>query len=222
MSRNAALVTGAGLSKRMGPGIKKEYRRLDGVPVLARSMAVFQNTGLFAEMAVTVPPGQVGQARDLVAPFVDTGKIRFVEGGLTRRDSVFLGLSALQGLDIEYVLIHDAARPWITPELIRLVLEKTIERGAVIPVVDVTDALVKTTPDGRVGTHMAKNGLRGAQTPQGFAYQEIFQAHQAARRGGGEFYDDAQVLLAAGGSVFTVPGDPANRKITYTHDLEDL
>ncbi len=222
MSRNAALVTGAGLSTRMGPGMKKEYRRLDGIPVLARSMAVFQNTGLFTAMAVTVPPGQVEQAQNLVAPFVKSGNILFVEGGLTRRDSVFLGLSALRGLAIEYVLIHDAARPWITPELIRLVLKETVEHGAVIPVIHVTDAVVETTSDGRVGTHLAKNVLRGVQTPQGFRYQEIFRAHQAARREGGEYYDDAQVFLAGGGSVFTVPGDPANRKITYTHDLEDL
>jgi 2-C-methyl-D-erythritol 4-phosphate cytidylyltransferase len=222
VSRNAALITGAGSSTRMNSGLKKEYRLLDGVPVLARSLTAFQATGLFAAIVVTVPPGQTEQAKDLVAPFADTDIVSFIEGGTIRRESVFLGLQALRDHDIEYVLIHDAARPWITADLVRAVLDGAVRHDAAIPVIGITDALVETGPDNRIQCHLAKDRIRGVQTPQGFRFEEIFRAHQAARDGAMDCYDDAQVLMASGRAVYTVVGDPANRKITYAHDLEGL
>jgi 2-C-methyl-D-erythritol 4-phosphate cytidylyltransferase len=220
MTRNAALVTGAGNSSRMGQGGKKEYRLIQGTPVLARSLLAFQGTGLFTRIVVTVPPGGVEEARNLVAPFLPVEAILFVAGGDTRRESVYRGLSALVNHDIEYVLIHDAARPWVTVNLIRAVFEATRSRGAAIPVTETPDALVETTPDHRVCRHISKTMVRSVQTPQGFRFREILAAHEAIRDEPGNYYDDAQVLMKAGKNVSIVPGEPANRKITFVHDLE--
>jgi len=216
----AVLVTAAGASERMGPGEKKEYRLLDGLPVLARSLLAFTETGLFTEFLVTVPAGHIERVRELLSPFLPTDGIRFVEGGTTRKESVYNGLKALaEGGDPEFVLIHDAARPWITSALIRSVLEAARARGAAVPVAEICDALVETGPDGEVTRHMPKTKLRAVQTPQGFRFRDILDAHRKARSSRINFYDDAQVLMHAGKTVFTLPGDPANRKITYPCDL---
>jgi 2-C-methyl-D-erythritol 4-phosphate cytidylyltransferase/2-C-methyl-D-erythritol 2,4-cyclodiphosphate synthase len=221
MSGPAALVLAAGCSARMGTGEKKEYRLLGGRPVLAHSLLRFRETGLFPVLLVTVPPGHIDRARDLIRPFLPVDDILFVEGGATRKDSVYRGLQALAKLgDVDFVLIHDAARPWITCDLIRAVLAAAQERNAAIPVADVCDALVETGPDGAVSRHMPKTNLRGVQTPQGFKFRDIWAAHEKARSSRIAFYDDAQVLMHAGKTVYTLPGDPANRKITYPHDLE--
>ncbi|MBN2352310.1 MAG: 2-C-methyl-D-erythritol 4-phosphate cytidylyltransferase [Spirochaetales bacterium] len=220
MSGCAALVTAAGSSVRMGAGEKKEYRTLDGMPVLARSLLAFRETGLFSTLLVTVPPGHIERVRELLGPFLPTEDIRFVEGGTTRKASVFNGLKVLaESAEPDYVLIHDAARPWISPELIRSVLEAAHAHGAAVPVADICDALVETSPDGEVTRHIPKTNLRAVQTPQGFRFRDIWDAHRKARSSRITFYDDAQVLMHAGKTVFTLPGDPANRKITYPCDL---
>ncbi len=220
MSICAALITAAGSSARMGDGEKKEYRLLDGQPVLARSILVFRETGLFGALVVTVPPGHIERAREMLKPYLTPDDIVFVEGGTTRKESVHNGLKSLAKRgDVDFVLIHDAARPWVSGGLIRSVLESAQAHGAAIPVAEVCDALVETGPDGAVTRHMPKTNLRAVQTPQGFRFRDIWEAHEKARSSRINFYDDAQVLMHAGRTVFTLAGDPANRKITYPSDL---
>jgi 2-C-methyl-D-erythritol 4-phosphate cytidylyltransferase len=221
MSARAALITAAGSSVRMGSGEKKEYRLLGGHPVLVRSLLAFRDTGLFSILMVVVPPGHIERVREMVAPHLGPDGLLFAEGGDTRRESVHNGLKALaERGNIDVVLIHDAARPWVTGELIVSVLAAAEEHGAAIPVTEVSDALVETGSDGIVTKHMPKTNLRGVQTPQGFKFPDIWKAHQKARSSKSVFYDDAQVFMRSGGQVFALPGDPANRKITYEHDLE--
>jgi 2-C-methyl-D-erythritol 4-phosphate cytidylyltransferase len=222
MSGCAALITAAGSSERMGAGEKKEYRLLGGRPVLAHSILTFRDTGLFQAIVVTVPPGHVERVRAMLEPCFPLDDIVFVEGGTTRKESIYNGLKSLtRRSDIDFVLIHDAARPWVPAGLIRSVLEIAQAHGAAVPVAEVCDALVETSPDGAVTRHMPKTNLRAVQTPQGFKFSDIWKAHEKARSSRINFYDDAQVLMHAGKTVFTLPGDPANRKITYPCDLGD-
>lgn len=139
-----------------------------------------------------------------------------VPGGMRRRDSVRAGLDALPP-GASHVLVHDAARPLATPELVRRVIDRLLSGGvdAVVPVVPVRDTL-KRVGDGWVVATVERSGLAGAQTPQGFRLEVLRAAHQATDD---DFGDDAALVERFGGSVATVEGEAANLKVTYPGDL---
>ncbi len=139
-----------------------------------------------------------------------------VPGGARRRDSVRAGLDALPA-SASHVLVHDAARPLVTPDLVRRVIDRLLAGGvdAVVPVVPVRDTL-KRVGDGWVIATVDRRGLAGAQTPQGFRVEVLRAAHDAGDDDAG---DDALLVERIGGSVATVEGEEANLKVTFPGDL---
>jgi 2-C-methyl-D-erythritol 4-phosphate cytidylyltransferase len=180
-------------------------------------------------VVVTLPAGRLADAAALLAPHVDVAALTLVEGGDTRQESVRQGLLALAADPPDLVLIHDGARPWLAPDLLKRVAEAAARFGACVPVVEVTEAVKEVDgapdagPEGApyVVRHHARRLLRFAQTPQGFSYPRILAAHEQARAEGLSFVDDAEVFDRFAGRVAWVPGDPANRKITFPEDLEE-
>lgn len=215
----SALITAAGASTRMGTGKKKELELIDGLPVIAWALRAFLESNLFGFFVITYPRTE----RDAVARSLtcvkDIRDIVLVEGGDSRQQSVYNGLVALDNLAQRYVLIHDGSRPWIAPILIRQVLEGAIQFGACIPVVQPVDAVKRIASDGTITDHVQRAEYVSAQTPQGFAYQEILNAHRAAADANMTYPDDAQAYHESIGPVHAIDGDPANVKITYGHDL---
>jgi len=212
----AAVITAAGKSTRMGGG-KKELLLVDGVPVIEKAVSAFVKSGVVDRIAVTFPPqGEVKLQTVFEKSDID---IIWVPGGDSRQKSVYNALVALADFTPQYVLIHDAARPWIAVDLIIAVLRGTEEYGACIPVVPHVNAPKKIERDGTISEHLDKTAVVGAQTPQGFRYAEILKAHKTACAHSAEYPDDAEAYHRAIGSVRTIPGDPANRKITFGHDL---
>jgi 2-C-methyl-D-erythritol 4-phosphate cytidylyltransferase len=139
-----------------------------------------------------------------------------VPGGERRRDSVWAGLQALPA-DASHVLVHDAARPLASPELVRRVIDRLLAGGvdAVVPVVPIRDTL-KRVGDGWVVETVDRRGLAGAQTPQGFKVPVLRAAHLAGDDDAG---DDAMLVERRGGSVACVEGEVANLKVTFPGDL---
>jgi 2-C-methyl-D-erythritol 4-phosphate cytidylyltransferase len=140
-----------------------------------------------------------------------------IAGGPRRRDSVRAGLEALPP-DASHVLVHDAARPLASPDLVRRVIDRLLSGGvdAVVPVVPVRDTL-KRVGDGWVVETVDRRGLAGAQTPQGFRVAALRAAHAA--NGDDDAGDDALLVERLLGSVATVEGEEANLKVTYPGDL---
>ena len=247
-TRIAAVVTAAGASARMGGTAKKEFRTVGGVPVLALAIRPFLAAGV-GRVVVTLPEGRLAEAKALLAPHLNTAALQLVEGGGTRQESVRRGLAALADDPPEVVLIHDGARPWLPPDLLARVVEAASRFGACVPVVEVAEAVKEVSADPNSGAgaerhggagagqdtgpaagaggarfvlrHLPRHTLRSAQTPQGFSYPRILAAHERARAEGLSFVDDAEVFDRFAGPVAWVPGDPANRKITFPEDLEE-
>jgi 2-C-methyl-D-erythritol 4-phosphate cytidylyltransferase len=201
-------------------GCKKEYLDVRGVPVLARALQPFLSMGSFSPIIVTVQAGHEARAAALVSPHLPVGSLRFIEGGLTRQRSVLQALRALAGSRPGFVLIHDGARPWVTPDLIGRVRASAESKGACVPVVEVSEAMKRVDGGGMVVAHEPRHAYRLAQTPQGFRFDAILEAHERAHRENRQCADDAELYGAYIGPVAWVPGDPANRKITWPHDLE--
>jgi 2-C-methyl-D-erythritol 4-phosphate cytidylyltransferase len=220
LSTIAGVVASAGSSQRWGGADKKEYAGLDGRPVLVHAVLPFLAVDPDMPLVLAVPPGHVERARALLAPHLPSAALHFVEGGASRQCSVHLGLEALCDLRPEIVLIHDGARPWVSVELIRRVLEATRLHGACIPVLEPSEAPKLVGSSGLVLADLSRRMVQLAQTPQGFIYERILEAHRRASSGARQHLDDAGVYASFWGPVYTVPGEPANRKITYPRDLK--
>ena len=210
----------------MGEGVKKEYLPLGDKPVLYHTAEAFVKTALFSHICITLPPGGEEDARKALGGLVSSGPYRpvflLVSGGNTRQESVFNGLKALAGFGLDTVLIHDGARPWVSPSLIRRVAEEARARGAAAPVIPVVDTVKALDSRGFIREHLVREQIGAVQTPQGFHYPAILEAHEAARTDRRVYTDDTEIYGLCGGDVFTVPGELTNRKITFPGDLETV
>lgn len=204
----AVIITAAGRGTRAGGGEPKQWRDLAGKSVLARSVAAFAG---FSRIIVTVHPDDMTRAIAELG-----GRVTLVAGGDTRSASVLAGLSVLEGSGITHVLIHDGARPLVSPQVIRGVTDALVGGAlAAAPAVAVTDALWRAT-DGIVTGTEDREGLFRAQTPQGFALDPILAAHRAHPDGAA---DDVELARRAGLSVVVTEGSEDNLKLTWPQDL---
>jgi 2-C-methyl-D-erythritol 4-phosphate cytidylyltransferase/2-C-methyl-D-erythritol 4-phosphate cytidylyltransferase/2-C-methyl-D-erythritol 2,4-cyclodiphosphate synthase len=171
-------------------------------------------------VAITVPPGGQAEAgAALPAGFCPGDSPLFVEGGASRQASVHAALRSLAPFRLSHVLIHDGARPFVSSSLIRRVIAAALRHGAAVPIVPLTDTVKEIDGDGFIKRHLRRAALGNAQTPQGFRFGEILQAHDKAEALGLECTDDAEVWGEFAGRVAWVPGEEANRKITFPEDL---
>ncbi len=214
MSDAAALVVAAGRGHRFGAELPKQFLSLAGKPVLRHALEAFAAHPAIGAVQTVIHRDD----RDLYQAAATGLDLRPpADGGATRQDSVHLGLAALADLAPKRVLIHDAARPFVSGEIIDRVLAGLESHAGVIPAVPVADTL-KRVEDGSVSGTVDRSGLWRAQTPQGFRYADILAAH--ADLAGRELTDDAALLEAAGLTVGIVEGAERNFKITSKDDME--
>jgi len=213
-ARRVALVVAAGRGHRVGGQIPKQYLTLGGRPILRHSLAVLAaHPDVDAVRAVIHPDDralydQAAAGLDLLDP---------VPGGAERQDSVRLGLESLEPLEPEYVLIHDGARPFLPMGVVDRVIAALATHPSAIPALPQADTLKRGDDKDLIAGTVDRAGLWRAQTPQGFHFQAILDAHRAAT--GQALTDDAAVLEAAGNRVALVPGSEDNVKVTTLGDL---
>lgn len=211
----AVIVVAAGLGERVGGG-PKQYRPLAGVPVLTRTIAAFARR---PDIGWVLPVINLAHAYLYEGLGLTDAKILpAVAGSSSRQGSVLAGLEALVAHNPDIVLIHDAARPLVEDATITGVIEALGE--AALPVLPVTDTIKRST-DGLIaqGTE-DRSTLFAAQTPQGFAYAAIHEAHRRAASVADEFTDDAAIAEWAGMRVLLTRGSSRNIKLTHPEDFE--
>jgi 2-C-methyl-D-erythritol 4-phosphate cytidylyltransferase/2-C-methyl-D-erythritol 2,4-cyclodiphosphate synthase len=215
--RTAAILVAAGRGLRAGAGGPKQYRAIGGQTVILRAMAPFsRHPDIFAVQPV-VNPDDAALFNDAVAGLRHQPP---VSGGATRQASVHAGLEALASENPDVVLIHDAARPFVTQGVISRAVDAAGRSGAAVPTIPVTDTIKLTGASGDVEATPDRARLRIAQTPQAFRFDLILDAHRrAAREGRSDFTDDAALAEWAGLTVATFEGDPANMKLTTAEDF---
>ena len=143
-----------------------------------------------------------------------------VVGGATRQASVYAGLVALEPAKPDLVLIHDAARPFASPQLITRALAAGARQGAAVPVMRITDTVKAVDASGNIARTIDRETLRVVQTPQAFAFKPLIDAHRrAAKEGRHDFSDDAALAEWAGLPVSTFDGEAANIKLTTPDDF---
>ncbi len=214
----AAVIVAAGRGERAGGEVPKQYRAVGGEPMLRAALATFQGHAGVGIVQAVINPADAQRYRAAVGGL--TGLPEPVAGGATRQASVRAGLEALAARNPELVLIHDAARPFLTGGLISRAIAAAKAKRAAVPVVAVTDTVKRVDAEDCVAETLDRSPLRLVQTPQAFAFDLILEAHRRAAAAGLEnFTDDAALAEWAGQRVSVFAGEAANVKVTTTDDF---
>lgn len=224
--RIAALIVAAGRGTRAGTDVPKQYVSIAGRSVLQRAIDAFSSHARVARVQVVIHADDGERYAAALASdgpaLVAAGLAPPVPGGESRQASVWAGLAALADYDPDVVLIHDAARPFVSHAVIDRVINAAMVHSGAIPALAVADTLKRGGPDGIILETVSRDGFWRAQTPQGFRYAEIVAAHEkaiAVRRD--DFTDDAAIAEWAGLAVAIVEGSSENIKITTAADVSD-
>ncbi|NPV26966.1 MAG: 2-C-methyl-D-erythritol 4-phosphate cytidylyltransferase [Firmicutes bacterium] len=219
MGSITAIIAAAGQGKRMGVGRNKQYLSLIGQPILARTLAVFQSSPLIDDLVVVVARGEVDYCvREIVQKYRFFKVSRVIAGGKERQDSVFEGLRHLQD-DCSLVVVHDGARPLLTPVILSRVIQQAELDGAAVAAVPVKDTIKVVDEDGLVVTTPGRKQLWAIQTPQVFRRDILQSAYEQAYRDGFWGTDDASLVERLGLPVRVVMSSYDNLKITTPDDL---
>lgn len=206
-----AVIVAAGASRRMD-GVDKLAADVAGRPLLAWSVDAMAAARSVRRIVVVGAADKVD--RLAAADWIKSNRATVVAGGETRGESVLAGIRVCEA---DIVLVHDGARPLVTPALADAVADASARSGAAIPVVPVADSL-KATAGGTLTGALERDGLVAAQTPQGARRELLVDAFAAA--GDRAFTDEAGLLQAYGVPVATIPGEVGNLKVTLAADLE--
>ena len=225
----AVILPAAGLGTRMGKGTaekagtsRKQFMLLDGSPILMHTVRKFIASPRVGVIVIAVRAEDTEWVREILAAEFETGRVRVVEGGNSRQESVQNALSSL-GPEYELVAVHDAVRPFIDLDTIHKVFDEAAETGAAIvgvPAIDTVKQVTRGTTHVRVRATLPREKLVMAQTPQVFRYDLLVRAFETARQDNFVATDESSMVERLDVEVSVVPGSDRNIKITKPTDME--
>ena len=217
LGRTAALVPAAGRGERLGAGVPKALRTIGGIPMLVHAVYGLAASRVVDLVVIAAPQDEVEAVRAIFAEQESGAEIVVVAGGDTRQASVARALLVLPD-DVDVVLVHDAARPFVPSELVSAVVHEVRSgHDAVIPALAVTDTIKTIDGSGFVKGTPDRSSLRAVQTPQGFSRQVLQAAHAASDDDATT--DDAGLVELHGIAVRVIPGHEEAFKVTRPIDL---
>jgi 2-C-methyl-D-erythritol 4-phosphate cytidylyltransferase len=229
------IVPAAGLGTRMAPpsaakarkkGPSKQFKELDGVPILVHTLRKFVAAPAVYEIVVALRKNEIAGFRTQMEkqyPEILNKRLQMVEGGEHRQNSVANALAAVAADPEDIVLVHDAVRPLVTPEIIAEVIAAADKHGAAIaglPAADTVKQVERTADGALIKATIPRAGVVMAQTPQGFRYDLLKKAFDDAAADGFVGTDEASLIERTGHPVAVVMGSPRNIKITTPADME--
>jgi 2-C-methyl-D-erythritol 4-phosphate cytidylyltransferase len=215
-----AIIVAAGKGERMGASLPKVFLPLAGMPLLIHTLRNVGRSPIIAKLVLVIASEREALCRELLATYGSFGSpVTLVHGGPARQDSVRFGLAALDQ-ECDIVVIHDAARPFVSAELIHRSVTVAAMVGGALVAVPVRDTIKRVTEAGTVVETVSRHDLWLAQTPQTFRVPLIRDAHAHALRKGIQVTDDVTLVEHMGGKVQVVPGGIYNFKITTPEDLQ--
>jgi 2-C-methyl-D-erythritol 4-phosphate cytidylyltransferase len=222
MMNTSVLVPAAGMGRRMGAAVNKQYLQLGGRPILARTLELFEKHPAIRSIFPIIPADEIDYFEEQILPRTDLTKLGgIVAGGKERQDSVRNGLRQLLLSGIEpdsVVLIHDGVRPLFNSTLISTLIDIARLKGGAVVGVPAKDTL-KEVEDGLIVATPERSRLWQVQTPQAFRFELLLRAYQQADKDSFSGTDDASLVERIGTQVVMVEGDYRNIKITTPEDL---
>lgn len=217
MCNAAAIIVAAGPGSRLGAPLPKAFVELGGIPLVVHSLRALVRAPSISAVVVVAPPDEMARARALIERHGPWHcPVDVTAGGAERQDSVRNGLAAVAAAEI--IAIHDAARPFVSPEVVESAIAAAAQHGAAIVAVPATDTVKQVHADGWIEATPPRQHMWLAQTPQVFRAELIRRAH-AQSAASSTATDDSVLVEQLGARVYVVPGNPENRKITTAEDL---
>lgn len=213
----AAVIVCAGSSSRMH-GVDKQLEKIGTIEIAVRSMLAFQHNPRVSAIVVAAHKNNMNALQNLIKKHNITKVTDIIEGGSSREESVLNGVTCLDD-SFDIVLVHDGARPFVSQSVIENVINAAASHKAAVCGVNVKDTVKKVSADGRVESTLDRGTIVAVQTPQGFSLEVLKTALFNAEGFLSQFTDDSAVVEHGGQTVFVVPGDYRNIKITTAEDL---
>lgn len=214
------VIPAAGSGTRFGASLPKQFVALAGVPIIVRTLQVIEQTSVVQNVVIAAASDFHATIAHLKQEYHLTKITAVIEGGKERQDSILNALQTSACAAAEVILVHDAVRPFITPDFVQHIVEAAWQHGAAIPGLMPKETIKEMSEVGTVRTTHERSQLRAIQTPQGFRREIIVEAYRKAYREGFLGTDDASVVEFAGYPVHIVPGREKNIKITTPLDFQ--
>ncbi|GIP36233.1 2-C-methyl-D-erythritol 4-phosphate cytidylyltransferase [Paenibacillus sp. J2TS4] len=218
MGKQGVIVVAGGTGSRMGTTESKQYLMLGDKPILIHTLLTFQQVEEIDSIVLVVGQGDEDRCHAYMDRYGLAKVVRIVTGGTERQHSVHRGLRHLPD-EIEWVLVHDAVRPFVSRQDILRCLAKAKQTGAAVLAVPVKDTIKKIGAEGAIESTPDRRSLWAIQTPQAFRLSALAQAYEKAEADGFVGTDDAMLVERMGQTVYVVEGSYANIKITTPEDL---
>lgn len=206
----SAIITAGGTSSRFGGQTNKLLEKINNKPIIQYTVDAFANSNV-DEIIICSNSAIIEELSDI---FKTYDKVKIIEGGNSRQASVYNGLKVAKG---DYILIHDGARPMITPQIIENTKQMVIQKQAVSVMTKTVDTIKEVDENCKIIRTIDRSKLYNTQTPQAFEYNLIKNAHDKLQ--GQNFTDDAGMVEFLGHDVYIVVGDYRNIKVTTKSDL---
>jgi 2-C-methyl-D-erythritol 4-phosphate cytidylyltransferase len=216
----SVIIPSGGSGKRFGSEIPKQFLDLDSIPIIVKTLLVFDSVKEINSILVPNIKEYNYLLESYISKYSFNKQIKIINGGLTRQDSVYNALKTAEVQNSDLVLIHDAVRPLVSINLINKIIDAAVMYGAVVPVTNPKDTIKQVDNNGFVDITINRSFLKNVQTPQGFDRKILFEAYNKAFSDGFWGTDDASVVEHFGNSVKTIEGEETNFKITSKVDLE--
>jgi len=211
-----AIIPAAGQGRRFGGA--KQFQILAGKPLLLYSLEAFESCSLIQTVCLVVPEGDLDRARDLVRKNKLKKISLILPGGSERQESVRIGFKALPPSD--FIVVHDAARPFVTPDLLLKLIEGAKEFGGCLAGTPARDTIKRVDPEGMVRETVDRSALWNIQTPQVFRYDLLKKAFEKAVQDHFVGTDEAMLVERLGVKIKVIDGGIGNMKITTPEDLK--
>lgn len=219
MSSIGLILVAGGLGKRLPKDLPKQFLDLQGKPIFVRALEPFLRLN-FDCIAITFPSGFLETTNSILDKFGLTGKVNLIEGGVERYNSVWNALNFEGIRSCDYVLIHDAVRPFVSVELIQRIIGGLVYEKAIIPAILPKDTIKQVNFEKYVYQTLSRETCLLVQTPQAFETELLYRAYDFVISHGIHITDDASAIEQIGGKVKVVDGEEYNFKITNSIDLE--
>ena len=224
---NIAIVFAGGVGARMGASVPKQFLELNGKPVLAHTLALFQNHPLIDEIVLVVAPEYFDDCRALAAKYGVAKPLTLAESGDSAQASIYSGLKAAAAKHPPetVVLLHDGVRPYVLPEVIAANIEAVEKFGNAVTYTPCYETIVLSKDGSTISAMPYRKESYTAQAPQSFRLGDILAAHERIRarpEGYTDMVDQATICFTLGIPVHLVPGNRGNVKITTPEDLVTL
>lgn len=219
---NVAIIPAAGSGTRLGGNLPKQFMPLAGIPVIFHTLLRFEICQDIDVIAIALPVSDIVEMGDAISERAFHKPFHLVPGGKERSDSILNALEAVEGLNPEIVVVHDAVRPFISTSDITSVINRAKDVGAAVMAIPTVDT-IKEVENGMITRTLDRRKIYRAQTPQAFRYELLLKANIAARddKVPSELLtDDSLLVERIGAPIAIVEGSPDNIKITTQEDFK--